>query len=146
MQGIFSEFLIGIGILASIGEGFEQYRAEQSQLQGMKLQNDETQIQYGQKTLQNISNLNNLLASQTAAETVRGVSLSSPSFNAIQRNTFNTSMKEQKNLDTEEDLENENYNIEKGMVKTSLWGQLFGDAANAASDANSFYQSKPSKA
>lgn len=138
--------LLAVGVASTLGEGYEQVRSEQSQLQGMKLQNDETQIQYGQKTLQNISSLNNLLATQTADETVRGVSLSSPSFNAIQRNTFNTAMKEQNNLDTEEDLENENYNIEKGMVKKSLLGQLFGDATNAASDANSFYQSKPSKA
>jgi len=84
-----------------------------------------------------------MLSKQAAQLSARGVGFDSPSFNAIQRDTFNTGAKKSANLKTEEKLTEQALNIERKNVKTTLHAQLFGDAATFAFNAATFSSKLP---
>jgi len=84
-----------------------------------------------------------MLSKQAAQLSTRGVAFSSPSFNAILRETINIGARKQSNLNTEQSISQESYKIEKENVKNTLHAQLFGDAANFAFGAASFNSKLP---
>lgn len=112
-----------------VGKGIMEVQAAKAQENVLDLQAKQNALQYQQKTLANLDSLDKVIQRQAAQMTTRGLTFSSPSFNAVQRNTENISAREQKNLDIQKRLLDENVAIEKRNVRNTLYGQLFGDAA-----------------
>jgi hypothetical protein len=138
--------ITAIAIIAGAAEGGKalmQSRAADAAEAALELKAKENQVQYQQKTLSNLDMLDKITAQQIAQATVRGFSLDSPSFNAIQRNTFNVSSREQKNLEAEKSILDANNEIEKANVKRTLYAQLFGDVTEMASMGASIYGKMP---
>lgn len=129
---------------AYIAKELSSYKAEQSQIKQIDEQGKLTRLQYIQKTIANYDSIERLLATQEAQASVRGYSIDSPSFNAIQRNSFNTAARQQTNLDVEEDIHRKNTNYEKENVKDAFTASVFGDASTAAVQAYEFQSSIPS--
>jgi hypothetical protein len=119
--------IAGVAIGATEGKMFFEYKAASEKENALDLQAKQMAIQTQQKTLANYDLLEKVVDAQIAHMTTTGTAFSSPSFNAIQRNTFNIVSKKQKNVDLEGELAQENIKIEKRNVRNSLYAQLFGD-------------------
>lgn len=111
--------------------GFEVLGANAKEEQ-IETQKKQYELQYTQKSLSNLDKLQKVLDAQIAQSTVRGVSLDSASLEAIERNTMNIGARSQRNLNLEQSLIDQNLAMEQSNVKTSLYAQLFGDAATLA--------------
>lgn len=135
--------LLCVVAVATVAEGVEQYSAAQSQDEALDLQSQQQTIAYQDKTLSNYDAMEKVLQAQEAQMTVRGTAFSSPSFNAIQRDTENTGARNQRNLDTEESIAQMNIQIEKQNVNDTLWAQLFGDAGNMSKSGMSAASKMP---
>lgn len=133
----------GIFVASEVGKSDEEIKAANSEEQALDLQAKQTALQTQQKTLSNYDVLQKVIDAQIAHETVTGTAFSSPSFNAIQRNTLNIGSKTQKNTDIEGDLEQANIEIEKKNVKSKLYAQLFGNAADTSMEAFSVASKMP---
>jgi hypothetical protein len=127
--------LAGVTVAAEVGKAGMQSKSAQEQEHALNLQAKQMQLQTQQKTLQNYDVMEKVLQAQTAHMTTTGTAFSSPSFNAIQRNTLNIGSKKQRNIDIEGELAQENIEIEKKNVRSKLYAQLFGDVAEAAQTA-----------
>jgi hypothetical protein len=125
-----SLLILATAAAMEVGKGVMEVQAAKAQENALDLQAKQNELQYQQKTLSNLDSLDKVIQHQTAQMTTRGVAFSSPSFNAIQRNTENISARQQKNLDIQKSFLDANVDIEKRNVRNTLYGQLFGDAAN----------------
>ena len=123
-------FLLATAAAMQVGKGFMEVQAARAQENQLDLQAKQNELQYQQQTLSNLDSLDKVIQRQTAQMTTRGVAFSSPSFNAVQRNTENIAARQQKNLDIQKTFLDANTAIEKRNVKNSLYGQLFSDAAS----------------
>ena len=121
--------IIATAAAMEVGEGVMQIQAAKAQENQLDLQAKANEVKYQQEVLSNANNLDQVLQRQTAEMSTRGVAFSSPSFNAIQRNTENIAGKQKKNLDLSKSLFDEQIAVEKSNVKNSLYAQLFGDVA-----------------
>lgn len=137
--------LAAISAGATVGKMSAEKEAEQANLSALNQQSRLSQLQYQQKTLQNLELTHQMLSKQAAQLSTRGVAFDSPSFNAIQRETLNTAARKQTNQNTEESLTNQFYDIEKKNVKNTLHAQLFGDTANLALTALNIGDKFPTK-
>ena len=135
--------LAAIAAAATVGKASAEVQAEQADLDAINTKSKLTALQYQQKNIQNLETVDKLLSKQAAQLSTRGVAFDSPSFNAIQRETINAGGKKSSNLQTEESLTNQAYNIEKKNVRSSLHAQLFGDAANFAFAAAQYSNKVP---
>lgn len=114
-----------------VGKGVMEIQAAQAQEHALDLQAKQNEVQYQQKTLNNLESLDQVLQHQTAQMTTRGMAFSSsPSFNAIERNSVNITARQQRNLDIEKSILDQNTELEKRNVKNSLYAQLFGDVGH----------------
>lgn len=135
--------LIAVAAVSTAGKmGFEVAAANEKE-KALDLQAKEMALQTQQKTLANYDVMEKVLDAQQAHMTTTGTAFSSPSYNAIQRNTLNIGAKKQKNIEIEGELAQENIKIEKRNVKNSLYAQLFGDVANAAMMGGSIASKMP---
>lgn len=126
--------LLVISAGAKVGEGVAQIGAADQKLEALELMKEQHVLQHQQKTLANFETTQKILDSQIAEATTRGVGLGSQSLEAIRRNTMNTESKRQSNLDIEESLFERNIGIEKSNVRSTLFAELFGDAASFGAD------------
>ena len=134
-----------VAVGAEIGKaGFEIKAAHQKE-EELNLQAKQMQLQTQQKTLANYDVMEKVLDAQAARMTISGAAFSSPSYNAIQRNTLNIGAKKQRNTELEGELEQENISAEKTNVRNTLYAQLFGDTAQAAMSVASVYAKAPTK-
>ena len=133
----------GVAVASEVGAASEQSKAATAETQALDLQSKEMALQTQQKTLSNYDVMEKVLDAQTAHMTTTGTAFSSPSFNAIQRNTLNIAGKQQKNTEIEGELEQENIDVEKQNVQSKLYAELFGDVAQGASAAFSMYSKMP---
>lgn len=117
---------------AEVGKVIGQNEAADARKQALDLEAKQIKLQTQQKTLNNYSVMEKVLAAQEAAQTIRGTKFNSPSFNAIQRDTFNTGVKRQKNIELEGDIAEANIDTEKRNVRNTLFAQIFGDVAESA--------------
>ncbi len=131
---------------ATIGKMSAEEEAAQANLSAINLQSKLSALQYQQKTLQNLDITDKMLSRQAAQLSTRGVAFSSPSFNAIQRETLNIGGRKQANTDIEQSLSQQAFEIEKQNVKKSLHASLFGDAANFAFNAIGLAEKVPMRA
>jgi len=137
--------LVAIAAGATVGKMSAEKQAEQSNLSAINQQSKLLQLQYQQKTMANLALTDQMLSKQAAQLSTRGVSFDSPSFNAIQRETFNIAGKKQSNQNTEQSIAEQSLNIERQNVKSTLHAQLFGDAANLAFTALQLGNAMPTK-
>lgn len=112
-----------------VAKGVMQSMAASEKQNALAMKSQLQLLQYQQKKLSTYDLLQNTLANQTAQATVRGVSLDSSSFNAIQRNTMNVGSRMLGNEEIENDLLQRNSKFESANVQKTLYAQLFGDAA-----------------
>lgn len=117
---------------AEVGKAFMQVEAAGAKEDALNLQAKQQTLQYQQKKISNLDMLEKISDAQIAQATVRGYALDSPSFNAIQRESFNVAGRTARNLDIEESILDRNNAIEKANVKRTLYAQLFGDAFDVA--------------
>lgn len=122
--------IIATAAAMEVGEGVMQIQAAKAQENQLDLQAKANEVKYQQDVLSNANNLDHVLQRQTTEMSTRGVAFSSPSFNAIQRNTENIAGKQKKNLDLSKSLFDKQIAVEKSNVKNSLYAQLFGDVAH----------------
>ena len=135
--------LAAISAGATIAKGTAEAGAASATQHAIDQQAALSAIQYQEKTLQNLDTIDKMLSKQAAQLSTRGVAFSSPSFNAIQRETLNVGSRTQKNLSTEQSIAQESFKIEKQNVKNTLHAQLFGDTANFAFGAADFANKLP---
>lgn len=126
--------LMVISAGATVAKAATQIGASDEKLKSLDLVKEQGVLAHQQKTLANFDTMQKVLNSQIAQATTRGVGLGSSSLEAIQRNTLNIGAKRQGNLDIEESIFENNITAEKSNVKNTLFAELFGDAAGAASD------------
>jgi hypothetical protein len=138
--------MLVLSVAARVGESVMEMSAADQKLASLNMAKDESIVKHQQKTLANFDTTQKILDSQIASATTRGVGLGSSSLEAIQRHTFNIGAKKQQNLDTEQDLIQENIAAEKSNVRDTLFSELFGNAASTASDFSSVKSKMPSKA
>ncbi len=135
--------LAGVTVGSEVAKANYQEKAAQAKTHALDLQAKELKLQSTQKTLSNYDIMEKVLSAQEAHMTTTGTAFSSPSFNAIQRDTINTGVKSIKNNEIESDLALENIEIEKENVKNSLYASLFGDVAETATAGFSVYSKMP---
>jgi hypothetical protein len=128
---------------AEAGKAYFQTQAAGAKEDALKLQAKQTQLQYQQKTISNLDMLDKITQEQIAQSTVRGYTIDSPSFNAMERESFNISSRMQKNLDVEESILERNNAIERANVKRTLYAQLFGDVLDVAKMGAEIYTKMP---
>jgi hypothetical protein len=135
--------MAAVAVGATVGKMGMEVQAANEKEQALDLQAKQMALQTQQKTLANYDVMEKVLDAQVAHMTTTGTAFSSPSFNAIQRNTLNIGAKKQKNTDIEGDLAQANLDIEKQNVRSTLYAQLFGDTASIASSAFSVAAKMP---
>lgn len=123
---------LAIAAGAIAGKAVSQIKAANAQQEAIKLQSEQQQLQNQQKMLSNFDLMKRVLQRQEVQASAKGIALSSPSFEAIQRETFNVGAKQESNLAVEKSLLERNADIEKGNVRNTLYAQLFGDAEDMA--------------
>lgn len=138
--------MAAVAVGATVGKMGMEVQAANEKEQALDLQAKQMALQTQQKTLANYDVMEKVLDAQVAHMTTTGTAFSSPSFNAIQRNTLNIGSKKQRNTDIEGDLAQANIDIEKQNVRTTLYAQLFGDTAQIASSAFSVAGKMPTTA
>lgn len=136
--------LAGLMVGSTVAQAESQYSSEQESLASLKTQSKEQQLQYQQKSMQNLDAVQKMFDAQVAWQTVSGSAMSSPTFNAIQRNTANVGARSQRNLDLEETIVQQNIRTEKSNVRNKLYSQLFGDLASAAKSGAGIAAGMPS--
>lgn len=134
-----------IFVAATVAASAAEVSAASEKTRALNLQQQQVALQTKQKTLSNYDVMEKTLDAQIAHESVNGTAFSSPSFNAIQRNTLNIGARAGRNIETEGEIANENFESEKANVRDTLFAQLFGNAANVAFSAAAIEKSAPSK-
>lgn len=132
-------------VVGTVAQAQAQEAAAAAEQQQLALQQKQQTIQTQQKTLKNYDDLQQLLNAQESVESTRGVASGSPSFNAIQRNSLNSSSQTQTNIDTQNMLQQEGIDYEKQNVQNSLYAQLFGDAMTGVSNVTGIVSKIPTK-
>jgi hypothetical protein len=132
-----------VAVGAEVGKSVAQVQVSKQQDKALELQALQQELQTQQKTLSNYDVMEKVLDAQIAHQTITGTAFSSPSFNAVQRETLNIGSRKQRNIDIEGELAQENIALERKNVRTSLYAQLFGNAANAAMAGFSVYSKMP---
>jgi len=117
---------------AEVAKGAMEYKSAGAKERALDLQAKEIKRETQEKTLSNYDVMEKTIEAQQAYMTTTGLAFSSPSYNAIQRNTLNIGAKKQRNIDIEAGIAERNIEFEKENVKNTLYAQLFGDAASAA--------------
>lgn len=135
--------LAGVSVAATAGKISAETKAANERTEALNLQAKEQKVEVQQKQLSNLDVLQKVLDAQEASVTTRGVSFSSPSLNAIQRDTLNIAAKKAKNLDIEEKVSERNNQIERQNVRDALSAQIFGDVAGLAEKGASAYGAAP---
>lgn len=136
--------MAGIAAAAETGSAVFQVNAAHEKDEQIDLQAKQEQLRTQQKTLANYDAMEKVIDAQEAHMTTTGTAFSSPSFNAIQRNTLNIGARKQGNIDLEENIMEENAKVEKSNVQDTLYSQLFGDAASLAIQGANLAEKAPS--
>lgn len=135
--------MAGVSVASELGKAVAQKNAADSKTAALDLQGKELMLQTEQKSLSNYDVMEKVLDAQIAHQTTTGTTLGSPSFNAIQRETFNIGGRRQSNIDIEGDIAQENIKLEKDNVRNTLFAQLFGDVSETAVNAFNAYSKIP---
>lgn len=135
--------MAGVSAASELGKAVAQWNTAKSKTAALDLQGKEQMLMTEQKTLGNYDVAQKVLDAQIAHQTITGTTLDSPSFSAMQRETFNITARKQGNIDIEGEIANENIKLEKQNVRNSLFAQLFGDVSETAMSAFNAYSKMP---
>lgn len=133
-------------VAAAVAASAAEVASASEKTRALQLQQEQAALQTQQKTLSNYDVMEKTLDAQIAHQSQTGTAFSSPSFNAIQRNTLNIGARTQANTDIEGEITQSNFEHEKANVRDTLFAQLFGNVAATAFSAASIEKSAPSKA
>ena len=122
--------LLAGGVLTKALQAGSQMNAASSQMRAIELQQKEKHLQLDQKRLSLYSNIEKTLATQSAQATTKGISATSPSVNAIQRETLSIGSENFQNIKTEKELADYNAEIQKQNVNDTLTANLIGDVTS----------------
>lgn len=111
----------------ALGETALGFNIETEKENQINLQAEQQRLQYQQKTLANYDLTNKILDRQLVEASAKGVSLGSPSLEALQRNTLNVGAKKELNLETEEGIFERNIRVERENVENTMTAQLLGN-------------------
>jgi len=125
--------MIGISAISTGAKMVSQMSAAEAQQNAIEMKQKQDRLIYTQKRLSLGHAVEKTLQHQQAQASVKGLDMSSPSINAMQRQTFNIGSEGFQNLKTEEEMGIYNANVEKKNVQDTMWGQLFGDIGQGAS-------------
>lgn len=128
---------------AAVGTSVAEIAAANQKTQALELQQKQSALQTQQKTLSNYDVMEKTIAAQIAHQSQTGTAFSSPSFNAIQRNTVNIGARTAANTELEGKITQANAESEKANVRNTLFAQLFGNASNVAFSAAAINKSAP---
>lgn len=145
-MGEFAIAAAAVGAASGVASAFGAVTAEEQAEQAITLQAKQKQLQLTQQKLTAYDQIQKTLNRQTAQATVRGVGMDSPSFNAIQRATFNLGSEQLQNINTEMDFVKYNEKISKQNAKNAMYANLFGGLGQTAlsfSALTSAYPTKP---
>lgn len=132
-----------IFVAATVAASAAEISAADEKTRALNRQQQATALQTKQKTLSNYDVMEKTLDAQIAHESVNGTAFSSPSFNAIQRNTLNIGAREASNIELEGKIADSNFESEKANVRDTLFAQLFGNVASTAFSAAAIKKSAP---
>ena len=131
-MGDFAVAAAAVGAVSGVASAFGAVAAEEQTEQAITLQAKQKQLQLTQQKLTAYDQIQKTLNRQTAQATVRGVSMDSPSFNAIQRATYNLGSEELTNINTEMDFVKYNEKASKENAKNQMYAQIFGGLGQTA--------------
>lgn len=131
-MGTFAMVAGAISATSSVLKMSAQMQAAQQQQEALEMQQKQRDLRYSQERLNVYDQVSKTLKHQTAQATVKGLAASSPSFNAIQRQTMNIGSTKFQNLETEKEMSEYNTRMEQENVKNTLWAQMFGDVGGMA--------------
>lgn len=139
------EFAIALGAISTVAQMGETVSAADAAKKSLALQHNEKTLELEQERQQTIGKIRDVTAAQEAQATVRGFDFSSPSFNAIQRDTYNKGGTDLKNLTTQGSIMDASYKIEKQNINKTMWAKLFGQAASGGTSIAILQGLKPAK-
>jgi len=136
----------GIEVVATIGGallgGQAQEQAAAAQKRALDIREQQEQIAAKTREVQRIDKLQSVLATQRAIQGARGGSLSSPSFNAIQRSSINNFAQDQNADNLNVDFQRESEEVEKQaageQARFGIASEVVGVASNLFETANLF--------
>ena len=134
---------VGVNAIAGAGEANAQQEAAESKQAALQVENKELTLQDQQSAMATYDNLNKLLQTQEAQAVAKGVSVASPSVEAIQDNSLTVAARKIKNQDLETKIQQANNLTEINNTKQALNAQLFGDAGNFAGNTIKLMDSTP---
>jgi transcriptional regulator with PAS, ATPase and Fis domain len=145
-MGTFAMVAGAISATSSVLKMSAQMQAAEQQQNALEMQQKQRDLRYSQERLNVYDQVGKTLKHQTAQATVKGLAASSPSFNAIQRQTMNIGSTKFQNLETEKEMSEYNTKMEQENVKNTLWAQMFGDVGgmvSSFSQLKGFTENKP---
>lgn len=134
---------VALATVAAIGKSVADIASTENQKKAIDLQKKQTLISAQQKSMANMDLMEKVIASNQAQAGGKGVALSSPSLNAIERGNYNKSAKAGQNIELEKNFELANLETEKKNVNATLFSKLFGNAAQTAMNYKNFFDEKP---
>lgn len=131
-MGDFAVASAAIGAVSGVASAFGAVTAEEQMEQAITLQAKQKELQLTQQKLTAYDQIQKTLNRQVAQATVRGVALDSPSFNAIQRATYNLGSEQLANINTEMDFVDYNEKASKANAKNAMYANIFGGVGQSA--------------
>jgi hypothetical protein len=117
-------------VAEKVMETGSQMSAASHQKEILRIQQKEKHLQLDQQRLGLYSNIEKTLATQEAQTTVKGIALSSPTVNAIQRETLSIGSENFQNIKTQKELVDYNTEVEQRNVDDRLTAQIIGDVSS----------------
>lgn len=125
--------LAGVSVAGKVLQMGSQMNAAQHQREAIRIQQKEKHLQLDQQRLSLYGDVERTLKTQTAQATVKGISMASPTVNAIQRQTLNIGSEKFQNIKTEKEMADYNAEIERQNVGDQLTAGLIGDVSSGIS-------------
>ena len=138
-MGTFAIAAAAISATSTVLKMESQFAAAESQQKAIEMQQKQRELQLSQERLNVYSAVGKTISHQEAQASVKGVAMSSPSLNAIQRQTMNIGSEKFQNIETEKEMSEYNAKTEQENEQNTLWAQMFG---NVGGSAMSFAQLK----
>lgn len=137
--------MAAVAVAGAVGKSVAEGASANSKESALDLQGKEAQLQSQQKTFSNYQAMQKVIAAQMAHQSVTGTTFGSPSFEAIQRETYNIAGRNDENIDLESEIGQNNIKLEKDNVKTTLYAQLFGNVSDLAMGGFNAFNKAPMK-
>jgi hypothetical protein len=128
-----------IAAIATIGAGiavktYSANEANDARIQALKKREEQEAIAGKEKSLQRTTNLMKIISTQEAQAGARGVSVSSPSFQAIGEESFNQWAQDERTDSMNQEMAKQGYDSEINGLKTANIANIFGAVTDFGGD------------